>query len=122
MHISLAVFRTRFNAIALASASGAISQRNLLWHTFYTMGFEYDERKNRAKLKKHGIDFVEAQRLWDDEQLLEITARTEDEPRSIVIGRIDDKHWAAIVTHREDRTRIISVRRARKEEQALYES
>ncbi len=86
------------------------------------MTFEFDLLKSQANRKKHGMDFEEAQALWDDERLLEIPARTEDEPRSIVIGRIGDKFWSAIITRREDRIRIISVRRARKEEQALYES
>ena len=86
------------------------------------MRFEFDKQKSLANRQKHGVDFVEAQTLWDDESLLEIPARTEDEPRSIVIGKMRNKVWAAIITEREGRTRIISVRRARKEEQALYES
>ncbi len=86
------------------------------------MNFEFDGHKSLTNRKKHGLDFVEAQALWDDERLLEIPAKTEDEPRSIVIGKIRDKVWAAIITQREGRTRIISVRRARREEQALYES
>jgi uncharacterized DUF497 family protein len=70
---------------------------------------------------KHGIDFVAAQALWLDERRLEIPARTEDEPRFLVIGLIGDKHWSAVVTYRGDRCRIISVRRSRAEEEALYE-
>ena len=86
------------------------------------MEFEFDEQKSRLNKTKHGIDFVEAQVLWDDVDLLEIPAKTEDEPRSILIGKIGDKHWSAIVTLRQGRTRIISVRRARQEERELYES
>lgn len=86
------------------------------------MEYEFDERKSKANKAKHGIDFVEAQELWDDVDLLEIPARTEDEPRVMVIGRIGEKHWSAIVTHRKDRIRIISVRRSRTEERELYES
>jgi uncharacterized DUF497 family protein len=84
--------------------------------------FEYDERKSQANLKKHGIDFVEAQFLWEDPFLVEIPAQTEDEPRFLVIGRIRAKHWSAVVTPRETKIRIISVRRSRKEEVAIYES
>ena len=84
--------------------------------------FEYDERKSQANLKKHGIDFVEAQLLWEDPFLIEIPAKTEDEPRFLVIGRIRAKHWSAVVTPRETKIRIISVRRSRKEEVAIYES
>jgi hypothetical protein len=65
---------------------------------------------------------VEAQRLWDDPRLLEILARTEDESRYLVIGRIGARHWSGVYTYRSDNIRIISVRRSRPEEVALYES
>ena len=86
------------------------------------MGFEFDESKSRANKDKHGIDFVEAQALWLDEMFVEILARTDDEPRFLVVGVILDKHWSAVITYRGDRVRIISVRRSRKEEVAIYES
>ncbi len=86
------------------------------------MEFEFDESKSLANKSKHGIDFPDAQALWNDPDLLEIPARTSDEPRAIVIGRIGDKHWSAIITYRGERVRIISVRRSRKEERSLYES
>jgi hypothetical protein len=84
--------------------------------------FEFDQRKSKANLDKHGIDFIEAQALWDDPYLLEIPVKTQDEPRYLVVGRIADKHWSAIYTPRENSIRIISVRRSRKEEVAIYES
>jgi uncharacterized protein len=86
------------------------------------MEFEFDEAKSHTNKARHGIDFVEAQALWEDMHLLEIPAKTEDEPRSIVIGKIAEKHWSAIITWRNDKIRIISVRRSRREEQELYES
>jgi uncharacterized DUF497 family protein len=86
------------------------------------MEFEYDPRKSAANKRKHGIDFVEAQVLWDDADLLEIPARTEDELRFLVIGLIAGKHWSGVITYRDERIRIISVRRARKEEVEAYES
>lgn len=85
------------------------------------MAFEFDPRKSAANLAKHGIDFVEAQRLWEDPDLLEIPARTEDEPRWLIIGRIDAKLWSAVVTSRGGAIRLISVRRSRDDEVALYE-
>jgi len=85
------------------------------------MAFEFDPRKSAANLAKHGIGFVEVQRLWEDPELLEIPARTEDEPRWLIVGRISTKHWSAVVTSRGDVIRIISVRRSRDEEVALYE-
>jgi len=86
------------------------------------MEFEFDPRKSASNQRKHGIDFVEGQALWDDPERLEIPARTEDEPRSLVVGRIRGKHWAAIITYRGERVRIISMRRSRAEEIELYES
>ena len=84
--------------------------------------FEFDERKSRINLKKHGIDFGQAQTLWHDPHVVEIQAKTEDETRFLVIGRIKGKHWSAIVTPRGGRIRIISVRRSRVEEVLIYES
>jgi uncharacterized DUF497 family protein len=86
------------------------------------MNFEFDPEKSDANSIKHGIDFVEAQGLWNDADLLEIPAKTTDEPRFLVIGKIGEKHWTGIITYRSDNIRIISVRRARNEEIELYES
>ena len=86
------------------------------------MSFQFDSKKSRSNETKHGSDFVEAQRLWDDPDLLEIPARTEDEPRFLVVGKILDKHWSAVVTYRSNSIRIISVRRSRTEEIKFYES
>jgi len=83
--------------------------------------FEFDGAKSQANAAKHGIDFVAAQALWLDELLIEIPARTTDEPRFVVIGLIAGKHFSAVITYREQRVRIISVRRSRVEEVALYE-
>lgn len=84
--------------------------------------FEFDESKSLTNLSKHGIDFVDTQLLWNDPRLLEIPAKTEDEPRYLVIGLINGKHWSAVMTYRGVKIRLISVRRARIEEVALYES
>ncbi|MBL0077443.1 MAG: BrnT family toxin [Rhodocyclaceae bacterium] len=84
--------------------------------------FEFDTAKSESNRAKHGIDFVEAQGLWNDPMLLEIPAKTDDEPRYLVIGQIDGKHWSAVITYRGANVRLISVRRARTEEVALYES
>ena len=70
---------------------------------------------------KHGIDFNEAQALWDDPDLVEVPVETRDESRFLVIGRIGDKHWSGIIAYRGQKIRIISVRRARKEEVSVYE-
>jgi uncharacterized DUF497 family protein len=83
--------------------------------------FEFDDAKSQSYKAKHGIDFVEAQALWLDDMLIDIPARTQDEPRFVVIGIIGAQHWSAVITYREDRIRIISVRRSREEEVMLYE-
>ena len=86
------------------------------------MKFEYDSIKSESNKQKHGIDFAEAQTLWEDIDLLEIQAKEMNEPRFLVIGKIADKHWSGIITYRGENIRIISVRRARDEEITLYES
>ncbi|MGD8644827.1 MAG: BrnT family toxin [Chromatiales bacterium] len=83
--------------------------------------FEFDERKSTSNRRKHGIDFVEAQALWSDPYLIEIPALTSDEERFLVIGKIEGKHWSAVITRRDGNIRIISVRRSRVEEVAIYE-
>jgi uncharacterized DUF497 family protein len=82
--------------------------------------FEFDVEKSAANKTKHGIDFIEAQAIWIDAERLEIPARSLDEPRHQVIGRIGENTWSAFITYRNDKTRIVSVRRARADEEAQY--
>ena len=86
------------------------------------LGFEFDAAKSASNSAKHGLDFEEAQRLWRDPMLLEVPARTDDDPRYLVIGVIGATHWSAVITYRGANIRLISVRRARTEEVALHES
>ncbi len=86
------------------------------------MKFEFDPKKSISNKSKHGIDFVESQALWDDPERLELPARTIDEPRYMLIGKILNKHWSAVFALRSEKTRIISVRRARTKEVEAYES
>ena len=86
------------------------------------MGFEFNVTKSAKNKEKHGIDFIEAQVLWEDPDLIEIPARIADEPRFLVIGRISNKHWSGIITYRDEKIRIISMRRSRSEEVDIYES
>ena len=85
------------------------------------MDFAFDPAKSAANLEKHGIDFLAAQALWDDPALLDIPARTRGEPRLLVIARLLNKHWSAVITYRGSTLRLISVRRSRLEEIHLYE-
>ena len=85
------------------------------------MDFEYDPNKSAENKRKHGIDFEEAQALWLDAARVEIPARVTDEPRWVVVGRVAGKHWSAVIARRNDDIRLISVRRSRDEEVAIYE-
>ena len=85
------------------------------------MEFELDPHKSKNNKGKHGIDFYEAQALWDDPDFIEIPVKTNDELRFLVIGKISGKHWSGVITYRGDKIRIISVRRSRKEEVDIYE-
>ena len=86
------------------------------------MELEFDHKKSESNEQKHGIDFYEAQKLWDDTDFIEIPVKTSDEPRFIVIGKISGKYWSGVITYRNEKIRIISVRRSRKEEVDIYES
>jgi uncharacterized DUF497 family protein len=86
------------------------------------MEFEFDPQKSDSNKVKHGIDFNEAQELWDDADLIEIPVKASDELRYLVIGKISGKHWSGVITYRGGKIRFISVRRSRKEEVEIYES
>lgn len=85
------------------------------------MEFEFDEQKSQTNQEKHGIDFIKAQQLWTDLDRVEIPAKTEDEPRFLVVAIMAQKHWSAVITYRNGKIRIISVRRSRVEEVRIYE-
>jgi len=86
------------------------------------MDFEFDPNKSVTNKVKHGIDFAEAQKLWEDRDRLLVPARTQNEARFMLIGKIGQKHWSTIFTYRGETIRIISARRARKEEVNAYEN
>ena len=86
------------------------------------MEFKFDKQKSQINKNKHGIDFIEAQALRNDSDRIEIPAKTIDEKRFLIIGKISDKYWSAIITYRNEKARFISVRRSRKEEIEIYES
>ena len=83
--------------------------------------FEYDPEKSQLNKSKHGLDFEEAQLLWNDPRRVQIQASSTTEPRFMVIGQVDGKHWSAIITYRDNKIRLISVRRSRDEEVKVYE-
>jgi uncharacterized protein len=96
-------------------------ERNWVRTSDPRMEFEVDPAKSASNLEKHGIDFDTIQAIWQDMMRVEIPARTTDEPRWLVVGQMDGKHWSVVVTYRGSQVRIISARRSQKEEVALYE-
>jgi uncharacterized protein len=86
------------------------------------MEFEFDPRKSDSNKQKHGIDFFEAQALWDDPDLIEVPVKTIDEPRFLIVGKTEEKHWSGIITYRGEKIRLISARRSREEEIEIYEN
>ena len=84
------------------------------------MQFEFDPAKSALNKGKHGIDFVEAQAIWQDEKRVLISARSLNEQRFAVIGRIGGRDWIAFFTLRSESIRIFSVRRARVAEVRMY--
>jgi len=85
------------------------------------MGFQFDPEKSDRNKEKHGIDFYQAQALRDDPDLIVIPAKTTDDARFMVIGKIADKYWSGVMTYRGDGVKLISVRRSHKEEIDIYE-
>ena len=84
--------------------------------------FEFDPNKSRANKAKHGHDFIEAQRLWDDPRIIRVPLSYKAEPRYVVIGLFNDKPWSAVCTDRAGKIRIISFRRAHPKEEKAYEA
>ena len=83
------------------------------------MKFEFDQAKSEANKQKHGVSLEDAAQLWQ-EAYLEVAARTIDEPRWMVIGKLQDRLYACIHTVRGESVRLISCRRAREKEVKFY--
>ena len=94
---------------------------DLKWYNYYIIPrFEFDPVKSDSNRIKHGINFLEAQKLWKDEYRRVLPVRSESEPREGMIGRIGADFWTCIFTNRGDKVRLISARRARHDEKELY--
>jgi uncharacterized DUF497 family protein len=83
--------------------------------------FEFDSEKSNANKIKHGIDFIEAQELWADDDGIEVPALTSDEPRFGRTAFYQGRLWTAFYTHRGNRIRLFSVRRSRAKEKKIYD-
>ena len=85
----------------------------------FNIEFEYDPGKSAANRLKHGISLEEVQKLWLVSRII-IQAHSVDEPRYMVIGRLEDKFYSCVFTMRGSVIRLISARRSRKEEELIY--
>jgi uncharacterized DUF497 family protein len=85
------------------------------------MFIEFDPVKSSKNKEKHGIDFVESERLWDDPNAIAFPARSQDEERFALLACYQNKLWVAFYTNRNENIRLISVRRARPGERKLYD-
>jgi uncharacterized DUF497 family protein len=84
------------------------------------MEFEFDPGKSSSNRRKHGIDFESARLLWADERRIVVPARNTGEERFALVASLHGRIWTCIFTHRAERIRIISIRRARYEEESRY--
>jgi hypothetical protein len=82
--------------------------------------YEFDPEKSKSNKAKHGIDFVNAIKLWEDRNRVIIEAKTTDEKRYLLIASLNKDMWSAIYTMRGESVRIISVRKSRENEKEIY--
>lgn len=85
------------------------------------MEFEWDEQKNAMNRKKHGITFEDAVRIFENQHLV-FRSMKNDEIRYLAIGTVNEVILTVVFTHRDVRTRIISARKASKNERTTYYS
>ena len=84
--------------------------------------FEYDEEKNSRNRERHGIDFENAQKLWNTDHTLTPAREAAGEIRLFIVGRLEGKLYAAVFTMRGNVIRLISCRRADRRLQQIYET
>ncbi len=82
------------------------------------MRFSWDEGKRKAVLAKHGIDFVDVLPMFGGRLLIVPSHR--EEPRWLAIGMVGGLEYAVVFTRRGDEMRLISARRAKRNERRHY--
>ena len=85
------------------------------------MDFEYDPVKSALNLAKHGIDFQEIQEIWEG-KVIAAPSRSSSESRFLAIGVLGAKYWTVIIRLRDEKVRISSARRSRKNEIKYYKN
>lgn len=85
------------------------------------MRFEWDENKNEQNLSKHGIDFSDAHLVFENPILARVDERFDyGEKRWIALGKLETVIVVVVFTKRRDNIRIISIRKANKQERSVY--
>ena len=85
------------------------------------MSYEWDEQKRQIKVKKHGVDFIDVPEIFDGDVVILPDERFDyGESRFIVIGILKNQVVVVTYTERGDNIRIISARKATKNEQIYY--
>ena len=114
-------------ALALA-AENCVANCDTLCYTDDEGGgsviFEWDDEKEKINIAKHGIDFATAARVFADENRIEFfdAAHSDEEDRYITIGMIGNVAYIVMVvfTDRDEAIRLISARKATKQERRMY--
>ncbi|WP_104018217.1 BrnT family toxin [Roseovarius nitratireducens] len=83
--------------------------------------FEWDDDKRLIALKKHGIDFLDAVEIFESDYLC-LSGRSDIEIREIAVGYLDGSYLAVVFTMRGETIRIITVRKARRDEREAYDA
>lgn len=85
------------------------------------MKFKWDEKKNQTNAEKHGIDFIDAEEIFNSVRLtVDDNRRDYGEPRKISIGKIGPHVCVVVHTERKGVIRIISARKANQRERRKY--
>ncbi len=82
--------------------------------------FDWDEDKRSSTLAKHGIDFEDAVRIFDGRPVVHAPSKYPNEERWIATGKLSGQMLSVVYTFRDNKIRIITARRARKNEKRKY--
>jgi uncharacterized protein len=84
------------------------------------MDFEWDEEKRAINLEKHGLDLIDAAKLFDGRPVFTYSSQRHGEERFLTVGQLTDRFFAVVWTEREEAIRLISFRSARNAEERKY--
>ena len=105
----------------LALGSGALTACTFV-HILRAVGFEWDERKARANLRRHNVDFADAVAVLEDQLAITIADDTSDEERFVTVGcDVLGRILVVVYTVRDNQIRLISARKATRQERRRYE-